>query len=155
MHQTVLKMKRLLIYAIAIALVIIVNLESFDSTVDNWEDLADDLANLERCTSCPHERFITHHICPYCNTLEEAATFTRLIRGHNTMKNTVLLGSPNFELKTYRRNRCGNTNAVKIAICEFMHNSQEFQCKLLGNYCYCEHSTVNGHLFFKEIKCSQ
>ncbi len=145
-------MKLLKVVGLFLILALIFPLDLLVSTVDNWEEIMDDIDRLEKCTSCPHPRFIERHICPYCDTLQEAATFTRLIRGTSIRKNTVIFGTPNFELKSYLKKRCGNIDAVPAAVCQKTEPGV-FECEFIGQRCFCEHSTSNGHLYFHEIKC--
>ena len=70
------------------------------------------------------------------------------------MRNTVFFGSPKFELKTYIKDRCGNVDGVKVAVCT-NHGTDDnmFNCNWMGVNCYAEHSTSTGHLYFRDIKC--
>ncbi len=149
MCRLVTNVKFLVILTLAITITVnFTGLPSPSVAIEKWEEPYDDL---EKCTACPHEQFLERHVCPYCETLQDAATFSRLIRGY-ARRNTVLFGTPEFEVKTYLKNRCGNTTPVKIATCSLVDNIY-YHCELLGFKCFCEHSTINGHIFFREIKC--
>ena len=105
---------------------------------------------------CPHPVFVERHICSYCKTLQDSADFSRY-RPHPTFKNTVLFGHPPFEVKTYMKGRCGNVNAIPVAVCtttvESTFNKPNYRCSWMGSRCFAEHSTSTGHLFYTEVKC--
>ncbi len=141
----------------AIAILIGIHIFGNFGTVQGIED------DIKRCTSCPHHRFIEKHICPYCKTLADAAAFTQLMR-RPTRRNTVFYGHPIFEVKTYKRDRCGNVSPTAVAICQETKSGNDptfptvallptYECHYLGKTCYAEHSMSTGHLFFDEIRC--
>ncbi len=104
---------------------------------------------------CPHPAFIDHHLCSYCHTLQDAATFSKY-RTNPSGRNTVFFGHPQFEVKTYRADRCGNVDPVKVAVCtrtDFETSPTGFACNWMGSTCYGEHSLTTGHLYYRDIKC--
>ncbi len=105
---------------------------------------------------CPHPNFIASHLCVHCNTLDDAADFTRY-RSRPTGKNTIFFGRPAFEVKTYIADRCGNVEPVRAAACTLtrgsMTTSGTYTCMWLGTHCVGEHSLSNGHLFYRDIRC--
>ncbi len=111
------------------------------------------------CTStypmepCPHPNFLARHLCTHCNSLDDAADFSKY-RPMPTGRNTVFLGHPRFEIKTYMKDRCGNVDAVRVAVCTRTgHTDVPYTCNWLGERCYGEHSLSSGHLFYNGIKC--
>ncbi len=116
-----------------------------------------DTRSHKQCLACPHERFITHHLCADCDNLDAAANFCKYMP-LPPIRNTVFFGNPRFEVKTYTSDRCGNIDGTKTAVCtmtseEGVTGLPVFECTFLGQRCYAEHSTVTGHLFFDEIFC--
>ncbi len=103
---------------------------------------------------CPHPRFITNHLCTDCYTLTDAADFSKY-RPRPTWTNTVFLGRPSFEVKTYKSDRCGNIDPVKVAVCSKTDPvaSNPYTCTWLGQRCLGEHAISSGHLYYGDIKC--
>ncbi len=111
------------------------------------------------CAACPQMRFLERHLCSTCRTLEDAADFTRFLENpHHT--NTIFFGEPPFEVKTYKKDRCGNTVGVPVATCSTIPYNQTYKklgnyfCRFEGKTCYGEHAISTGHLFFGEIRCT-
>ncbi len=102
---------------------------------------------------CPHPKFIANHLCVHCTDLDSAAEFSKY-RPRPSYRNSVFLGRPAFEQKTYLPDRCGNVNGVRVATCtlkDAVKNS--YACQWLGTNCFGEHSIASGHLFYNDIKC--
>ncbi len=113
--------------------------------------------DVDNCISCPHENFLSNHVCTTCTTTTDAADFSKYVNADNPRKvNTVFYGRPSFEPRTYISNRCGMTVAVPTASCKRMAGSSippKYTCTYLGE-CLAEHSTANGHLFHDEMRCN-
>ncbi len=102
---------------------------------------------------CPHPNFIDNHLCTSCSTLDDAANFSKY-RPRPSGRNTVFFGRPRFEVKSYMKDRCGNIDAVMVAVCTASGlDPTEYICHWLGSRCIGEHSITNGHLFYRDIKC--
>ena len=110
---------------------------------------------VEAVPPCPHPNFVTNHLCSFCQTLEDAADFSKY-RPRISRRNTVFFGSPTFEVKTYMKDRCGNIDGTRAAVCTYdysVKSGNPFKCTWLGSMCYGEHSLTTGHLFYNAIKC--
>ncbi len=109
------------------------------------------------CVSCPHERFLTRHLCEDCDSLDDAADFCKFMP-NPPPRNTVFFAHPRFEVKTYKGDRCGNIDGTKAVVCTQTSDIDcaglpKYTCALLGDRCFAEHSLATGHLFFAEIYC--
>ena len=150
-------MKSLIVKAIVL-IVIIIFAPSLLTVVQPDNLLKSMFDPVNTCTSCPHERFLSRHLCTACRTLDDAGNFCRYMNSPGRTM-TIFFGQPSFELKTYMKHRCGNIVGVPAAVCSIVAKDKtyiyvgKYYCKYLGKTCYGEHSSQNGHLFFKEIRC--
>ncbi len=101
--------------------------------------------------ACPNPKFIANHLCVDCSTLDNAAYFSKY-RPFPPRRNTVFFGRPQFEVKTYMADRCGNIEGCKAALCT-KTDAETYTCRWLGNNCFAEHSISSGHLHYQNIKC--
>jgi len=104
--------------------------------------------------SCPHPNFVAKHLCLDCLTEEDALEFSRdRNRIQATAVNTVFFGNSSFTSVSPKSTEqlCEND----VPLLTYNCNIQRNECRLVGNECKGKHSTDNGHLFYKEVKCSK
>jgi hypothetical protein len=98
-------------------------------------------------SNCPHPRFTMKHHCSTCSNEEDALEFSRQMRvgRDRTNVNTVICGSPTFHVEG---DRCFS-NSIKVMTCTLSNG----HCTLDGVGCVTQHSTGNGHLFYRDTVC--
>jgi len=111
--------------------------------------------------SCsPHPAFLSKHFEQDCYGEKEALekSHRRFVRFGGTQENTVLCAQGRaaesfgwFLMTKQGESVCSNVEPIPIV---YTCTSYNKKCRHKGKHCITDHSSSNGHLFYRDIMCN-